>query len=320
MNTTIFYKYPKIHAIKDSAKDIINLGGNFVVNYTEKLHGTNSAIVLTVRDSKIESYYAQSRNRVLSEEEDNYGFYKFVYEEFQVPELISSIGSDYDLIIYGEWVGKGIQHGVGLSDLETRYFVIFDIHVAVLDTSVVVPLPEALRLQMIYKTTICNEKVHSVVNRFEGRVIVKNNDLVGMVDQLQSIANTYALNSPMSAFLGKEGRGEGIVCTIPNTSIIFKIKGDDYSNRTNEPKTTFSKEVGVSIEVIDFINQERLDQGIAYLKEMLIPLELKSIPLLLEYSMKDMEEEYGSPFTFKEKKYISNRIVTNYKEYLNNIV
>lgn len=319
MNNTTFYKYPKIHSIKDSAKDLINLGGNFTVNYTEKLHGTNSAIVLTVRNNAVESIYTQSRNRVLSETEDNFGFYKFVYEEFQIPELIPSLGSDYDLIIYGEWVGKGIQEGVALADLESRYFVIFDVYVAVLD-AVVVQLPEVLRLQVIYKTTTCNEKVHSVVNRFEGRIAVKNNDLVSMVDQLQAIADDYAKNSPLSAFLGAEGRGEGIVCTVPNTSIIFKLKGSDYCNRVNEPKTEFSKELGVSEEVMDFVTQERLDQGIAYLKEMLIPLELRSIPDLIAYTLKDMEEEYGSPFTSKDRKYISNKVVSNYKQYLNSIV
>lgn len=65
---------------------------------TEKIDGTNAAVI--VADGKL---YAQSRKRIITPDDDNFGFASWVAEH---PELVE-LGEGYH---YGEWWGKGIQH------------------------------------------------------------------------------------------------------------------------------------------------------------------------------------------------------------------
>lgn len=58
-----------------------------------------------------------SRNRWITNEEDNYGFWKFVKER---ADDISRLGIGRH---YGEWWGKGIQRGYGL---DSRRFSLFN--------------------------------------------------------------------------------------------------------------------------------------------------------------------------------------------------
>lgn len=66
---------------------------------TEKLDGTNACIV--AQDGKVT---AQSRKRIITPDDDNYGFAKWVYDN--AGALLDTLGYGYH---YGEWYGEGIQ-------------------------------------------------------------------------------------------------------------------------------------------------------------------------------------------------------------------
>lgn len=66
---------------------------------TEKIDGTNACIVIFNGEVK-----AQSRKRMITPEDDNYGFAKWVYEN--AGALTDTLGYGYH---YGEWFGEGIQ-------------------------------------------------------------------------------------------------------------------------------------------------------------------------------------------------------------------
>lgn len=66
---------------------------------TEKLDGTNACIVIYNGQVK-----AQSRKRMITPEDDNYGFARWVYEN--AGALTDTLGYGYH---YGEWFGEGIQ-------------------------------------------------------------------------------------------------------------------------------------------------------------------------------------------------------------------
>lgn len=108
---------------------------------TEKLDGTNAAIGIevvplgTINDlpaaygglhhvgdsGEIDgtiAVYAQSRNRIITPEADNYGFAAWVYEN--VETLIKDLGLG---LHYGEWWGKGIQRGYSM---DARWFSLFN--------------------------------------------------------------------------------------------------------------------------------------------------------------------------------------------------
>lgn len=103
-----FKAFPKIEQI-----------GKLYMTITQKIHGSNAQIL--IRDGRSEHQWAinaGSRTRWLIPEDDNYGFCAWVYENKE--ELIRVLGEGRH---FGEWCGKGINNGEGLS---SKMFVLFD--------------------------------------------------------------------------------------------------------------------------------------------------------------------------------------------------
>lgn len=84
----------------------------FNVTITEKMDGTNACIIIT--DGEIVG--VQSRKRLITPEDDNYGFAGWV--ERNNDDLLN-LGDGYH---YGEWAGLGIQKNPHTLD-EKRFFL-----------------------------------------------------------------------------------------------------------------------------------------------------------------------------------------------------
>lgn len=69
--------------------------------YTEKIDGTNACIAFDAEGN----YLVQSRSRIITPEDDNFGFAKWVEDNIQE---LRKLGEGYH---YGEWWGCGIQRG-----------------------------------------------------------------------------------------------------------------------------------------------------------------------------------------------------------------
>lgn len=80
---------------------------------TEKINGTNACVL--IYDGQVK---AQSRKRMITPDDDNYGFAKWVYDNAGV--LMDTLGFGYH---YGEWFGPGIQ-GNPLG-VESKRFALF---------------------------------------------------------------------------------------------------------------------------------------------------------------------------------------------------
>lgn len=79
---------------------------------TEKIDGANSAIVITEEGE----FGTQSRNRIITPEEDNFGFARWAYGHKD--ELVEILGTGHH---FGEWWGSGIQRGYGLTKGDKRF-------------------------------------------------------------------------------------------------------------------------------------------------------------------------------------------------------
>lgn len=79
---------------------------------TEKLDGTNACVVVS-EDGVVS---AQSRSRVITPENDNYGFAKWVEAH---AEDLRELGPGYH---YGEWWGQDIQRRYGLEEKRFSLF------------------------------------------------------------------------------------------------------------------------------------------------------------------------------------------------------
>ncbi|RZU64896.1 RNA ligase [Microterricola gilva] len=79
---------------------------------TEKLDGTNAAVVIT----EAGEVGAQSRNRLITPDADNYGFAGWV--DRNAAELRDILGPGRH---FGEWWGSGIQRKYGLTGGDKRF-------------------------------------------------------------------------------------------------------------------------------------------------------------------------------------------------------
>lgn len=110
---------------------------NREVVVTEKIDGTNAAIIIEDRGDEIHptvlaaftmpdeqgndgfyAVYAQSRTRLLTLEADNFGFARWVQENAR--PLVKLLGGGRH---FGEWYGRGIQRGY---NLDHRRFALFN--------------------------------------------------------------------------------------------------------------------------------------------------------------------------------------------------
>jgi len=123
-----FIKYPKT----------ARWGSPFDI--TEKLDGTNAAVLIRPVDLSTDEYMfpvnewliwskgkmyavaAQSRTRIITPEDDNYGFAQWV--EDNIDTLVADLGPGTH---YGEWWGAKIQRAYGLTNGQ-RYFSLFDVN------------------------------------------------------------------------------------------------------------------------------------------------------------------------------------------------
>lgn len=80
---------------------------------TEKLDGSNSAIHIT-----LDGVFAQSRKRLITPADDNFGFARWVAENEET--LVADLG--YGLH-FGEWWGSGIQRNYGMKQ---KHFSLFN--------------------------------------------------------------------------------------------------------------------------------------------------------------------------------------------------
>lgn len=82
---------------------------------TEKIDGTNACVIVPDDDSPL---VAQSRNRIITPESDNFGFAMWVSQH---EDELRQLGPGHH---YGEWWGVGIQRGYNLSE---RRFSLFNV-------------------------------------------------------------------------------------------------------------------------------------------------------------------------------------------------
>lgn len=95
---------------------------NETMTITEKIDGTNACVVfLPNPDAPFGfEFAAQSRSKLITPEDDNAGFAKFVYT--WTDELFADLGFGYH---YGEFWGSGIQRGYGFQKGQ-KFFSLFN--------------------------------------------------------------------------------------------------------------------------------------------------------------------------------------------------
>ncbi|HBD93219.1 MAG TPA: hypothetical protein DC057_03510 [Spirochaetia bacterium] len=262
---------------------------------TVKLHGTNSAIV-KYSDGRLEF---QSRERLLSLEQDNAGFMAAMIPK-DLRFLFILPFNEY-IAVYGEWCGGNIQKGIAINGLE-KMFVIFGIKVD--DNWIDLPKYLYSNLQGIYN--ILQFKTFEIEIDFNNPELVQNK-IIEMTISVEECC-------PVAKHFGKEGIGEGIVFTcVTNQDLKFKSKGEKHSASKVKVLNTVDVEAMANInEFVELaVTENRLEQGISFFNENNIEIDAKNTGQFLGWIVKDIlkEEKDTLEASGLDEKKVKNAIV-----------
>lgn len=264
---------------------------------TVKLHGTNAGIV-KYADNRLEF---QSRERILSIEEDNANFMSEMLK-IDVSFLFKNIEFNDYCAVYGEWCGGSIQKGVAINALP-KMFVIFGIKA----DDKWIELPKDLHANSKQIFNILQFPTFDVEIDFNEPELIQN--------RLIELTNEVEKSCPVGKFFGIDGIGEGIVFTAENDqNLKFKSKGEKHSVTKVRKLNAIDTELMSSIKeyVESVVTENRLEQGITFFVENNIEIDSKNTGQFLSWIVRDvLKEEYDTLLdnNFDEKK-VKNAIVS----------
>jgi hypothetical protein len=241
---------------------------------TCKLHGTNSSIVIT---PTCEVQF-QSRENIITVEKDNAGFAMFAHQHEQVwQDIATDVVCAYndsstpryrgistqDLVIFGEWCGKGIQKSVAISELP-KMFVIFGIAFADAEGNKTYLTREEVQGILASYTSVPGSAMHipiySIYDFETFEIEIDFNNPHHSQNLLTEITELAEAQCPVGRAFGVIGIGEGVVwkCVsegYEDSGFWFKVKGEKHSAKS-KVKTL----AAVDVERIDNIKElaERL--------------------------------------------------------------
>ncbi|MDF1699587.1 MAG: RNA ligase family protein [Planctomycetota bacterium] len=232
-----------------------------------KLHGTNAGVRL---DS--EGAHFQSRNRDLSLEADNSGFYAWASQyDWQ---CVRDLG-EYVLVIYGEWAGPGVNGKTSLKDIPEKTFFIFGAEMTNPDGAVDKYFDEDELHGLLSLLAQCDNPPPYKVLPWapDSEIAIDLNSAVD-VAKLQNLANDMVeqvevCDPYVKETFGVEGNGEGYVWYadvngVFDPKLLFKAKGAKHQGKKAKVAVEVDVEVLKSIEefVETFVTTPRCEQGL----------------------------------------------------------
>lgn len=237
-----------------------------------KLHGTNAGVVWRGGND----VYALSRSRVITPESDNAGFAKFVADNAEDLAGIAGTLGEAPLVMYGEWIGEGVQKGVAVSALPRR-FVVFD----VMDASENEDRPRHAPHQTASMTFGLSQMSASIwpisdFGHYEIEIDFANPELAQ--NELVRLTAQVEAECPAGKFFGVSGVGEGIVwrccdADVPfrTHDLRFKVKGEKHSDSRVKVLAVVDDEAIQSMKVFAerVCTHHRLSKGVDALRDEL---------------------------------------------------
>lgn len=277
------FKYHSIEQFRNCIKEVQRLYKDkplptLTFTGSVKLHGTNAGVELPAN-------IPQSRNQILTEGNDSYGFYTFHKERKEIfQQIYDSLGLDLPVVIYGEWAGKGIQTNVAISKLD-RAFYIFGIKVITGEDT-----------HYWLKNYSINYPDDFIINvkAIQGYEIVINFNFPELSqNKLQELTLQVEQECPIASWFGVSGIGEGIVWEHINDEgqiLSFKVKGEKHSSSKVKTLAAVSIEKVNSIkEFVDTVlTDSRLEQAYFECNE---PVDMQGIGLFLKWINTDILKE-----------------------------
>jgi hypothetical protein len=294
-----------------------------------KLHGTNAGVL----HNETDGIWYQSRENIITPVKDNAGFAFFAEGRKEAfLKLIQDIRNTLNLPvnvtigIFGEWAGKGIQKGVGISEIEKAFFIfaIKIIPVNSEEASYYIPDDDKVfdKLTGLDQHSIYNLQDYSLWS-----IPIDFNNPEKHQNLLIQITEEVEKLCPVAKEFGITGIGEGVVWEgwYEGTRYIFKVKGELHS--VTKVKTLASVDTEKLNSIQEFVNYAatptRFDQAI----QNVFPdgdLDIKKLGDLLKWMIHDITTEEMDTMLRNNlrpadvNKYISGKVKEMFFEKQNN--
>lgn len=264
---------------------------------TVKLHGTNAGIGYDVNSEEL---IFQSKERILTLEQDNAGFMlwgsnpkttEVILEVVQY--LVGKYRAKDSVYIYGEWAGGNIQKKVGICNAPKRFYI-FSIVVDGVKYPLTEDLPSSGHDDIYWITEFPTYKVTIDFNRPE---LVQNQlvELTIAVEDECPVTKQLFGTTPEYSEMNKVG--EGIVWYNHEYDLIYKTKGELHSSSKVKTVKSIS---AIDIEMMNSINEfvtyacseNRMNQALDTLKADGLDIEdSKNISPFIKWTMADIMKE-----------------------------
>lgn len=266
---------------------------------TVKLHGTNAGVCF----NEANGLWVQSRENIITPEQDNAGFAffvetnKFWFNKFMLDIAVkSNIDVKTNTIsIYGEWCGGNIQKGVGITNLPKSFFI-FGVKISPI---VDVNDEEAVKKNPAYWVDSTylrqpEEKIYNIADYQTFSMDIDFNMPQLVQNKLSELTIAVEEECPVAKAFGFSGIGEGIVwaCEYKGVVYRFKVKGEKHSSSKVRTLAAVDTEKLNSIkEFVDYaVTESRFNQGMekTFSGE---PIDVKKMGDLIRWVVNDVIKE-----------------------------
>lgn len=298
--------------------DITKKAPTLTFTGTTKIHGSNGGVSFRFND--VGNFQCQSRTNIITPLKDNAGFAAYVHYnreayidlfgeiEDQLYDTLRRNPQFYGAVIYGEWCGGKIQKGVGINALP-KMFIVFGIKLLSDDPEE----PNSWVSDSFLKEVVVDNPAINLYNVFtfgEWKIDIDFNEPEQMQNKLIDYTIAVEEECPVAKYFGVDkGTGEGIVwtCNYNGNVIKFKCKGEKHSSSKVKILVPVDIEKVNSINelVCNVVTENRLLQGLDYLRENHIELSIENTGSFIKWINGDIVKEeidliIGSGFEIKE--------------------
>jgi hypothetical protein len=267
---------------------------------TVKLHGTNAGVCYNA----VDGLWAQSKENIITPEQDNAGFAFFVKsreDEFAslmgLVHRVTGINTNENTIsIYGEWCGGNIQKGVGICNLEKSFFI-FGVkitpHVDINDLEAVKKNPA----YWVYHGYLRSEdnKIYNINDFKTYSIDIDFNMPQLKQNELSEITIGVETECPVAKDFGFTGIGEGVVWTTEYKGTVhrFKVKGEKHS--ASKVKTLAAVDVDKLNSIKEFVDyavtESRFNQALEKVFTNGEPIDIKKMGEVIRWVVNDIIKE-----------------------------
>ena len=265
---------------------------------TVKLHGTNAGVSYNAK----ENLWAQSRENIITPEKDNAGFAFFAHtHETEFLRMFFDVAAKEDIdlhkntiSIYGEWAGKGIQKGVGISNIEKSFFI-FGVKITPhTETEEEIKENPAYWVDGSY---LRNEdaRIYNIEDFQTYEIDIDFNMPQLVQNDLSDLTIAVEEQCPVAKHFGAEGIGEGIVWSVEFKGVVhrFKVKGEKHSS--SKVKTLAAVDVEKLNSITEFIDyvvtESRFNQALENTYPNNEPIDIKKMGDLIRWVVNDVIKE-----------------------------